>query len=280
MGHMEQPAQAVGNGMAQAQPPVGKGKPRHGGGQMDFQPHLFLSGIGRGQGGIRPGKGLPGQKVREGPGIHRHIAFQGVGQHIEARVGNEGLGKALQQVAVQDRHIGPQPPVHQRVLHPLVGENGKIRHLGAGAGGGGDCRQGKGPLGKIGHGLGAVHGAAAPQSHQQVRAKGLQLGRALRRQGHTGVRHNPIKDLHRFPARSLRYTPGRSVLREEGVRNQEHPLRPELLQRRHGTGPGDNPGLTGESFHISSTAFSRPSISQPRQSMRPDSVFFKIGVGK
>ena len=217
---------------------------------MDLEPHRFLPGVGRREGGVGPGKGLPGQKIRKGPGVHRHVAFQGVGKYVEARVGNQGLGEAFQQVAVQNRHTGPQPPVNQRMLHPIVGENGKIRHLGAGAGGGGDRCQGKCPLGKIGHGLGAVHGAAAPQGNQQVRGKCLELCGSLRRQGNTGVRLHTVKNLHRFPTGSLRYMLGRSVFRKEGVRYKKYPLGPELLQCRHCPGPGYDPGLTGESFHF------------------------------
>lgn len=49
-------------------------------------------------------------------------------------------GDAADQAGIQDRHVGQQPVVDQRVLNVggLVGDNGEIGGLAAGAAGGGN----------------------------------------------------------------------------------------------------------------------------------------------
>ena len=96
---------------------------------MHLQTHRRISGKGGGQVGKGHGKGLPGVQIRDGSGVFGNKAFRRVGQHVKARFGNEPRGQSREQIAVENRNVGPHPTVHQGVLHSVMGQNGKIRHL-------------------------------------------------------------------------------------------------------------------------------------------------------
>ena len=226
--------------MAEAKTGLGKRDARHGGGDVHPKPHLLLPGIGGRQRRKGHPEALPGIEVGEHPGIGCRVGLHRMGQHIEARIGNEALGKLRQQVAVQNGRRGQQLFIHQRMLGPAMGQDGEIRDLRAGAGGGGNRRQRKAPLGKIGHGLGTVHGAAAAQGDEQIRLKSFQPCRPLRRQHHRRVRLHPVKDFHLFRLRQLRNPPGRAVFLKKGIRHHKDSFCAEAFQRRHRPGSGDD----------------------------------------
>ena len=230
---MEHAAQAVGNGMTHPQPRMGESDARHGGSQVHPQPHLPAPGVGGRQHRVGNAEALPGIHIRKHAGPGGHIGLHGVGQHIKAGIRDQPRRQPVQQVAVQNGGVGPQLGVHQGMLGLSVGQDRKVRDLRAGAGGSGDGHQREVPLGKIGHGLGAVHGAAASQGHQQVRLELLQLCRALGGQGHRGVGLHGVKIFHLLRARQLCDPLRRAVLHEIGIRHQQQPPGPEALQRRH-----------------------------------------------
>ena len=161
-----------------------------------------------------------------------------MGQHIEARVRNQPRGELGEQVAVQNGGSGPELFVYQGVLGLPVGQNRKIRHLRAGAGGGGDGHQPYRILGKIGHGLGTVHGAAAAQRHQQIRPELIHSGRSLCRQRHRGVGLHPVKKLHLLRLCQIGNPFGGAVFHKIGVNHQQQTLCAEFFQRRKGTCTG------------------------------------------
>ena len=61
MGHMVQPAQGVGHGVAQTQPRLGKGHPGQCRRQMHLEPYRGVPREGGRKGRHGPGKGLPGK---------------------------------------------------------------------------------------------------------------------------------------------------------------------------------------------------------------------------
>ena len=166
-----------------------------------------------------------------------------MGQHIKARIGDEAGRKLLQQVTVQDGCHGSELLIHQGVLGLSMGQDGEIRHLRAGARGGGNRHQGHLLLGEISHGLAAVHGAAPTQGHQQIRLKTAKHRRSLRRQSHCGVRLDPVKIFRLLRLRQGSDALGCAVLHKIGIRHQQQPLRAEPLQHRDGPRPGINSGL-------------------------------------
>ena len=178
-------------------------------------------------------------------------------QSVEPRLGDQPLGQLLQQVAVQNRRVGAQALVHQRVLDLVVGQNGEIRHLRAGAGGRGDGDQPVVSLREIGHGLGAVHGASPTQRHQQVRGKFLQPRRSLRRQLHRGVGLYLVKERHLGALCRLGDPLRRAVFHEKRVRHQHQPLAAHPRQRRNRTGAGIDRGLTLKLLHKYAPPFQR-----------------------
>ena len=243
---------------------------------MQLQPDLLPPGEGGRKAPVGNAERLLGKEVRKGPGFCRRKALHRMGQHVKARVRNESGGQFLQKVAVEDRQVRPEPLVHQRVLGVPVGQYGKIRYLRPGARGGGHRRQRKTPLAEIGHGLGAVQGAAAPQGHQQIRSKGLQLRRPPGRQLHRRVRLDIRKISCLRASGSLRYLLGQTVFEKERVRHNVDPLCPKLLERTYGPGPGNHPGAQREFFH-SPTAFSMASMSGMEKSIRkPVCIFSRI----
>ena len=178
-----------------------------------------------------------------------------MGQHVKARVRNESRGQLVQKVAVQNGQGGLEPPVHQGVFGLPVGQHRKIRHLRPGAGGGGNGGQGRIRAAEIGHGLGAVHGAAAPQGNQQVRAEGLEPGGAPGRQFYAGVWLHAVKNLPAFRTGGPDHPVCHAVFHKEGVCHQKHPPGLLLPQHPNGPGAGDNFGIQLKFFHPS-TAFS------------------------
>ena len=223
---------------------------------MNFQPHLRPPGKGGRQRPKGRPEGIPGQGVGNGAGALRHAGLQGVGQHIKARVGDQPRREASQQVAVENRHVRPQPPIHQGVLHMIVGQNGEIRHLRPGAGGGGNGHQTPLLPGKIDHGLGAVHGAAAPQGHHRIRPELPEPGGSLRRQGHRGIRRHPVKKGHRLRLCRGGHMMGRAVLHKIGIRHHKQPPGALLCQGLHRAGTGYDLRPARKSFHTP-TSFSR-----------------------
>ena len=184
-----------------------------------------------------------------------------MGQHVKAGVRDQALGQGLEQIAVQDRHIRAELFVHQRVLDLVMGQYGKVRHLRSGAGGGGNGRHLIVPLGKIRHGLGTVHGAAAPQSDDEIRAKGADLRRPLRRQLHRWVGLHPVKEFRLHTLGGIRHLFRRSVFHKEGVRHHQHPAGPQAPQGLNGPAAANKLCLTGVFLqHLSTTAFSFPRI--------------------
>ena len=261
MGHMKHPSQAVGHGMTQAQPRLGKGHAGHGGRQVDLQPDLLPPGERGGQGRVGTAEGLPGIQIRHRPRPPGGVGLHRVGQHIEARLRDQTLGQLLQQVAVQNGQIRPQPLVHQGMLDPVVGQYGKIRHLRTGTGGGGNRREPVLPFGKEGHGLGAVQGAASPQRCHQIRPKIPEPGGALRRQLHRRVRLYFVKILHLRASGLFRHLTGHAVFHKIGIRHQKQPFRAQIPQCRHRSGSGNDLCLTGEFLHVTHRLF-RGSISR------------------
>ena len=222
---------------------------------MDLQPHLRPSGEGGRERPIGAPEGFPGIHIRELSGIPRADGFHCVGQHIETRIRHQPLGHRFQQIAVQDRDVRPELVIHQRMLHLPMGQHGEVRHLRAGAGGGGDRYEGILPLGEPGHGLGAVHGAAAAQGDHQIRTEFPKPCRAFGRQLHCGIRLHLVEYFHRLGLRRIRYPLRGPVFGEEGVRDQKDPLRAQLRKGSHGPGSGAELRFDRELFHIP-TAFS------------------------
>ena len=178
-----------------------------------------------------------------------------MGNHIVSRICYQTGRQLLQQLAVQNRHIGLQPPVDQRMLDAVVGQNGKIRHLGPGTGGGGNGHQLCIPFCKVGHGLGAVHGTAPAQGHDQIRPKGPELCRALRRQLHRGIRLHIMENLHLLRFGAICHPACRAVFIEIGIRHQKQPFRPKIRQPPDRTGAG-NDLRSAIKFVQENTAFS------------------------
>ena len=176
--------------------------------------------------GIGSAEGIAGQRVGEMPGVLRRIRLHAMAQHVKPRIRNQPLGKLRQKLRIQNRILRPQLPIHQRMLHPVVGQNGKIRHLRAGAGGGRDRCQRHIQTGKIDHGLGAVHSAAAAQRRHQIGGEPLHRRRTLHRQLHRGIGGNLMEDLKFLRLRRLRYPLGSSVFIKEGVGHQKDPFCP------------------------------------------------------
>ena len=135
--------------------------------------------------------------------------------------------------------------MNQRMLDAVVGQNGKIRHLGAGAGGGGDGSQRNRFSGKIDHSLGAIHGAAAAQCHHQIRCERLQKGCTPGHQLGCGVRHDLVKNFPGF-RRCLGNFPGGPSLGKKLIRDQEDPFGSPIFQTPPGSGPGNDFGSTGK----------------------------------
>ena len=257
MGNVEQPAQTMRHGVAQPQPCLGKGNARHGRRLMHFQPHVLPPRIGGREGGKGAAERLPGVQIRHRPRVFCRVGFHRVAQGVEPRLGDQPLGQLLQKVAVQNRRIGAQTLVHQRVLDLVVGQDGKIRHLRAGAGGRGDGDQLVVSLREIGHGLGAVHGAAPAQRYQQIGGEFLQPRRPLRRQLHRGVGLHLIKILHLSALCRLGDPLRRAVFHEKRVRHQHQPLAAHPRQRRNRTGAGIDRGLTLKLLHKYAPPFQR-----------------------
>ena len=178
-------------------------------------------------------------------------------QSIEPRFGDQPLGQLLQQVAVQNRRVRAQALVHQRMLDLVVGQDGKIRHLRAGTGGRGNGDQLVASLCEIGHGLGAVHGAAPAQRHQQVRGKLLQPRRSLRRKLHGRVWLHLVKELHLGAVCRLGDSLRRAVFHKKRVRHQHQPLAAHPPQRRNRAGAGIDRGLTLKLLHKYAPPFQR-----------------------
>ena len=106
MGDVEQPAQAVGHGVAQPQPRLGKGNARHGRRLMHLQPHVLPPRIGGREGGKGAAECLPSVQVRHYPRVFRRVGFHRMAQGVEPRLGDQPLGQLLQKVAVQNRRVG------------------------------------------------------------------------------------------------------------------------------------------------------------------------------
>ena len=249
MGDVVHSPQAVGHGMAQSQPRLGEGHARHGRRQVDLQPHLPVSGVRGRKGSIGAAEGLPGQQIRHRPGIPGHIGLQSVSQHVESRLRNQSLRQFLKQIAVQDRHIRPQPWVHQGMLDLVMGQNGEIRHLRAGAGGSGNGRHRICSLGKISHGFGTVQGAAASQCHHQIGAEFPEFCGPLRCQLHRWVRLNFVKNFYRGAFRSICNFLGCSVFYEKWIGHQKQPFCLKVRQSGHCPAAADQLGLAGEFLH-------------------------------
>ena len=224
--------------MADAQPGMGKGNACHGGGKVHPQAHLLLSGIGGREHRIGHAEALPCVHIGKHPGVGGRVGFQPVRQHVKSRIRNQPRGQLFEQVAVQNCRTGAQPFVNQGVLCLSMGQDGEVRHLRPRAGGGGNGHQRKAPLGKIGHCLGAVHGAAAPQSNQQIRLELLELRRPLRRQRNRWIRLHGVKVLDFRCTGQPRNAFRRPVFHEVGIRHQQQALCTECFQRRNGTCPG------------------------------------------
>ena len=172
-----------------------------------------------------------------------------MGQDIKPAVRDQGPGELPQQVTVQNRHIRPQAPVNQGMLYTGVGQNGEIRHLRPGAGGGGDSNECGSAAGKILHGLGTIHGAAAPQSHDQIRLKIPDPGSPRSRQIQPGIRGHLRKQFPALGPGLLGYLFRHTVVPEERVRDHQCPPGPQLSQGSQSPGTADNPGPAFKSFH-------------------------------
>ena len=121
MGHMEHTAQAVGHGVAKPQSRLGKGHPCQARRQMHLQTDGGIARVGGWQRRESAAKSLPCQQIRHRSRIPCHIGLQAVGQHIETGFRNQALWQLLEKIAVQNRHVRPQPLIHQRMLDAVVG---------------------------------------------------------------------------------------------------------------------------------------------------------------
>ena len=149
------------------------------------------------------------------------------------------------------------------MLDPIVGQDGKIRHLRAGAGGGGNGREDIAPTAEIGHGLCAVHGAAAAQCHDQVRPEGLHPSCPRRRQLHRWVRDHLIEYFRYLRLSRPGHRLGCSVFLKERVRHQQQPFGMQICQPGNRPGPGNDFRFAGEVFHCIHRLFNG-SMSQPQ----------------
>ena len=140
---------------------------------MHSEPDLLPARVGRRQAAVGHPECLLGIKVCDHSGAGGGEPFHRMGQHIKPRIGDEPRGQLPQKEAVQNRQVRLQALIHQGILGIPMGQHREIRYFAAGPRGGGNGRQRERALAEIGHGFGAVHGAAAPQRHQQIRPKGL-----------------------------------------------------------------------------------------------------------
>ena len=96
---------------------------------MHGQAHLFFPPERSGKGRKRLQKSLFCIEIRKAAGVFPHPGFQRMGQHVKSSICNQSPGQIHQQVTVKNRELRTDPRIHQGVLHPLMGENGKVRHL-------------------------------------------------------------------------------------------------------------------------------------------------------
>ena len=129
VGYMENTSQAMGDGVADAQPSMGKGNAGHGGGKVHPQTHLLLSCVRGREHRIGHAKALPCIHIGKRPGVGGRVGFQPVSQHVKSRIRNQPRRQLFEQVAVQNCRTGAQPFVNQGVLCLSMGQNGEVRHL-------------------------------------------------------------------------------------------------------------------------------------------------------
>ena len=226
---------------------------------MDAKPVGRVAAVGCRQQRQYRAEGIFRQAVGDGACPGGDEGLRRVGKGIETRIRNELGGQGYEQVAVQNGRLGPQLGVDEGVLDPFVGQNGEVRHLTAGAGGGGDGNEGCLAAGKIDHGLGAVHGAAAAQGHQHVRGEGLQGSGAFRRKGDGGVGLDVGIVLDGFRLGCRADGRGSAVFVEIGVCDDHQPPGMKVGQCLDSAGAGDDLGRCLKSIHCF-TAFSMGSM--------------------
>ena len=202
-------AQLMRHGMAYPQESVGKGHARHGGRVGHLFPcfHIGETVV------VSPGQILKNglqrfdrQAVGIIRGHHGGVGFQRVGHGIDAAGGGEAFRRGHMEISIDDRHVGQQLIVSQRILDSalFIGNDGEGRHLTAGTGGGGNSneisflahpREGIYPLADIHeahrhileihfrmliqdpHDFACIHGASAAQGDDHV---GLEQAHLLR----------------------------------------------------------------------------------------------------
>ena len=134
-------AEGVGKGMARAQPRVVKGDARHRRRlvQPAAQGAVGLPRLGEGAGRRKVRKNAAGGGVRQRVGKRRGVfgrdRLQTVAQRVHARVRDQPCGELIEQARVEYRKRGSQTVLDERVLDPVVRQDGKGRDLRAGAGG-------------------------------------------------------------------------------------------------------------------------------------------------
>ena len=258
VGQVVERAELMSHGMAHTQEGIGKGHTGHGGGVGHPLPsHRIVSAvvIGAGQIGEDVFQRLEGQAVGIVGGHHGGVGFQSMGHGINAGGRRQALGHGHHHIGVDNRHLGQQLIVGQRVFHAggLVGDDREGSHLGAGAGGGRHrdevglfthLREGVHALADIHeahshiheihvrmlvhhpHDLAGVHGGAAAHRDDAVRLeRGHGLG-AFLRAGQGGIGRHVIEggmgDTHLVEL--IGDGLGIAVLVEEGVGHDEGPL--------------------------------------------------------
>ena len=236
--------------MADSEPRLVKGQAGHGGGFVHGQPLAQIPGEGAGQGSEGDPEGFPGQRIRKPATPFSPAGFQGVGKHIEAGIGNEGLGQILQQVVIQNGVVRLQFLIHKGVLGASVGQNCEIRHLRTGAGGGGNrCQPGR-ETAEIAESLGAVQGAAAPEGNDQIGIEILHPGGSGSGQFHGGIRENAVEDFISLCLCCFDHPLCGAVLCEIGIRYHKQPPGAQIGKGKDAAGAGDYLGFAGELLHL------------------------------
>ena len=233
--------------MTKAQTGLGKGQPRHSGRNVHIQPHAFIPGKGGFQQGRCGAERICRECVSHGVGVCAHPGFQCVGQNVETAVGNQCRGQLREKFPFQNGHFGAEFFIYKGVFYPVMGQNGKIRHFRAGAGGGGNGNEGDVQAAEISHGLGTVHGTSAAESHHAVGAELLQLCRSLCHQLHRGVGHDFVENFVRIRHFSQAFCP--AIFGEKRIGNDHQPLKLLPGNGRDHSGTHDDLGFTGKFLH-------------------------------
>ncbi|SSL80546.1 Uncharacterised protein [Klebsiella pneumoniae] len=134
-----------------------------------------------GQGAKHQPGGLFRQRIGKIGGLRRDPCLQGVGQRVQPGMGCDGGRYANHQRRVDDRHVGTERLMEQRVLDPFfrVADDAGAGHFRTGTAGGGDRHAGvdrqTALLAEPDDSLGGIHRRAAAEADHHLRTQGLHL---------------------------------------------------------------------------------------------------------